>query len=246
MKKWTSTALGGAPVTDDDLLAVFNSEIWGAIEAIFYQFNSDTQGVIVSGCVLTDNAGNFDMTAGIVYLNGEFMRIPAFTNQAFTKYIAPDTIVNDSRTFQDSTTNTVAVTKQATLVGSAPGSGQYVTIASLIGPDVRRYFGVWKNIPLQNSWVASGSSTPQYKVSVGKVQFRGQVDGTGASSGNITNTGVLPSAGYNVAMPSNRLHVTTLATDAIPVSVTTSGQMNSQDHANTSALYLEGLQYFIN
>lgn len=134
MKKIVSaTDLGGAPFFKNDMREVFNSEIWAALEALLSPFNSDTEGLIISGCVFSNNAGNFDMTAGIVYLNGEFMRIAAATNQTYTKYIAPKTPTSDSRTFADGTTHAVVQTKEAELVGSAPGAGQYITINSLTG-----------------------------------------------------------------------------------------------------------------
>lgn len=140
MKKIVSAAdLGGAPFTKQDLREVFNDEIWDAIEAILSPFNSDTEGLIVSGCVFTANASNFNMTSGIVYLNGEFMRISAVTNQSFTKYIAPATPTSDSRQFADNTSHSVTQTKNAQLVGSAPGSGQYITVNSLTGANDRRW-----------------------------------------------------------------------------------------------------------
>jgi len=139
MKKFTSTGLGGAPIFKDDLKTIFNDELWAVIQAMLSAFDSNTEGLVISGCVTTANAGNFDMTAGIVYLNGEFMRIAAVTNQSFTKYIAPSTAVNDTRTFEDSSSQVVAVTKGAELVGSAPGAGQYLTIASLTDLDNRRW-----------------------------------------------------------------------------------------------------------
>lgn len=139
MKKFTSTDLGGAPIFKNDLRDIFNSEIWSVIQAMLSPFDSDVEGLVISGCVTTANAGNFDMTAGIVYLNGEFMRVAAATNQTFTKYIAPSTAVNDTRTFEDGATNVVAVTKGAELVGSAPGAGQYLTIASLSDMDNRKW-----------------------------------------------------------------------------------------------------------
>ena len=140
MKKIVSAAdLGGAPFTKQDLREVFNDEIWDAIEALLAPFNSDTEGIIVSGCVFTNNAGNFDMTAGIVYLNGEFMRISAVTNQSYTKYIAPATPTSDSRVFSDTTSHAVTQTKTAGIVGSAPGGGQYITIDNLTGADDRRW-----------------------------------------------------------------------------------------------------------
>lgn len=136
----TATDLGGAPFFKNDMREVFNSEIWDAIEALLSPYDSDVEGIIVSGCEISANAANFDITAGIVYLNGEFMRLPAATNQSFTKYIAPATASSDSRTFADSTTHAVVETKTAELVGAAPGAGQYVTINSLTGANDR----VWR------------------------------------------------------------------------------------------------------
>ena len=138
MKKIVSaTDLGGAPLFKNDLREVFNSELWDVMQAMLAHHDGDTQGIIVSGCVLSANASNFDMTAGIVYLDGEFMRIAAATNQTFTKFIAPATPTSDSRTFADGTTHALVETKTAELVGSSPG-GRYVTIANLVAPDARR------------------------------------------------------------------------------------------------------------
>jgi len=140
MKKLsTATDLGGAPIYKNDLREVFNYEIWAAVEALMSQFNSDTQGIVVQGCVTTANGGNFDMTSGVVYINGEFMRIPAATNQAFTKYIAPAAVVNSTRTFADTTSHVVTIDSKAELVSSAPGTGQYITISSLTSLDARRW-----------------------------------------------------------------------------------------------------------
>jgi hypothetical protein len=139
MKKFTSTDLGGAPINKNDLRDIFNSEIWDAVQAVFSKYDTDTEGLVISGCLTTANGGNFDMTAGIVYMNGEFMRIAAATNQSFTKYIAPSAVVNDSRTFADSNSHVVAVTKNAELVGSIPGAGQYLVIASLTDLDASRW-----------------------------------------------------------------------------------------------------------
>lgn len=138
MRKWTSTALGGAPVYDDDLLDIFNSEIWGAMQAIFSPYDSDTEGVIVSGCVIS-GSGPYNISAGIVYLNGEFMRINAFTSLSLPFYIQPDTVTTEPRTFADSTVNAVITVKIATVGGSAPGSGQYIAVTSPTDPDDRRW-----------------------------------------------------------------------------------------------------------
>jgi len=146
MKKISSSAtLGGAPVHKGDLRETFNDEIWDVIEALLSPYNSDTEGIIVSGCEIT-GSGPYDIAAGIVYLNGEFMRLAAATGQTLPKYIQAATAVNDTRTFNDGTSAAVFVTKSAELAGSAPGSGQYIAITSTTDPDDRR----WK-YPIQSA-----------------------------------------------------------------------------------------------
>lgn len=185
MKKLTTaTDLGGAPITKNDLREVFNSEIWAAIQALLSPYDADSQGIVVSGCVTTANVGNFDMTAGIVYLNGEFMRIAAATNQTFTKYIAPKAVINDTRTFADTTTHVVTIDKQAELVSSSPGAGQYITISSLTDLDDRRWTpasnqglavvsgGSWITTALANTDVQNGSGTNSTSIGSSNVHYR--------------------------------------------------------------------------
>lgn len=129
---------GGAPFTNEDLNDVFQDEIWAAMQAMLSQYDSDAEGVIVSGCVVTPNASNFDMTAGIVYLNGEFMRVDAVTNQTFTKYIKASTPTNVTRTFNDAASKTFIIEKKAEVSGTADGGGQEITISSIYSSLYRR------------------------------------------------------------------------------------------------------------
>ena len=132
MKKYVNPVpSGGAPLHNNRLTTELNEEIWNAMEALLSKYDADTEGVIVSGCVLSDNAGNFDMTAGIVYLNGEFMRIAAATNQTFPSYIIPSTVTYIQKTFADATPKNLIEVSGAELDGSTPVSGQYITISSL-------------------------------------------------------------------------------------------------------------------
>lgn len=140
MKKYVNPIPnGGAPLHNNRITSELQTEIWEAMQSLLARYSSDTQGVIVSGCVISDNAGNFDITAGIVFLNGEFMRLAAATNQTFTKYIAPKAVTYEQKTFADSVAKNLIEVKEAELVGSAPGSGQYITIANLTDPLTRRH-----------------------------------------------------------------------------------------------------------
>lgn len=156
MKKFISTDLGGAPINKSDLKEVFNSEIWDAMQALLSAFDSDTEGIIVSGCVIS-GAGPYAISTGIVYLGGEFRRLPAQTGVTLPKYIAAKATVNDSRTFADGTSHAVVATKDAELVASAPGT-QYIAITSTTDPDNRRYYPTigsprtLKKLILVNDW----------------------------------------------------------------------------------------------
>lgn len=200
MKKISTGAdLGGGPFTKADLRVIFNQEIWSSLEGLMSIYDSHVEGVIVSGCVFTNNAGNFDMTAGVVYLNQQFMRIPAFTNQPYTKYIAPLAPINDIRNYGDGGSHVLAVDYQATLVGSAPGSGQYITINSLTGAEDRRLGranSAWVNFSSFGTDWAAGSPAAQYMIDIfGMVHFRGWIKTTtGGATSNFTvvSAGVLP------------------------------------------------------
>jgi hypothetical protein len=89
--------------------------------------------------VVTPNAGNFDMTAGIVYLNGEFMRVDAVTNQTFTKYIKATPVTNVARVFQDTISKTFIVERKAEVSATVDGSGQEITISSVAASNNRRF-----------------------------------------------------------------------------------------------------------
>lgn len=210
MKKFSSSDLGGAPITKEDLRIIFNLEIWDAIQALLFPFNADTEGIIVSGCILTANGGGFDMTSGIVYINGGFKRISSVTAQAFTKYIIASADIADARVFSDGITHTVAFTSGAE-IAAAPGSGQSITINSLTGADDRRWsniitnkqavtvtfagqiiplggidIGSWINLSYLNSWAISGSRAIGYiKDRFGFVHLRGLANAGASSSATI-------------------------------------------------------------
>lgn len=160
MKKFTTaTDLGGAPIFKNDLREVFNLEIWDALESVLspFDFNFDSEGIIVSGCIIS-GSGPYSMASGIVYLNGEFMRIPLQSSFSLPQYIVPDTIVNDSRTFSDSTSHIVMITKSATISSSPAGSGQSIAITTATDPDDRRWRPIISDLITLRTKVISVSS----------------------------------------------------------------------------------------
>lgn len=139
MKKITQVAdTGGGPITKADLRVVFNLEIWDVLEAMFEGYDTDTQGIIVSGCELSGSVGNYTISAGIVYLDGEFRRFAAQTGLSLPQYIKAATDTNDSRTFEDASSKVLFITESADLATSAPGT-QYVPFTSTTSADGRRF-----------------------------------------------------------------------------------------------------------
>lgn len=140
MKKITQSATtGGAPIYLDDFKDVFNKELWDVLEGILSGFNSViTEGVIVSGCDLTGSPGNYTLSAGIVYLDGEFLRVPQSTGLSLPQYIIPATDVNTTRTFEDTVIKTLFVTKAAELSATETANGQYIAITTATDPDNQR------------------------------------------------------------------------------------------------------------
>lgn len=128
MKKFKSPiSNGGVPAYISDLLFM-QDEAWHGILGPLSMFDSDVQGVAVSGCVATGSS-TLAITAGYVYLNGELMYFPGTASIAAPAYIVPDTIVNTPRNFKDGTTNVVTVTKNAKAQTSSV-AGQYIQITS--------------------------------------------------------------------------------------------------------------------
>jgi hypothetical protein len=128
MKKiTTATDLGGAPITKADLRTVFSEDIWAVIDNILVQI-TPSSGIIVGGCDIT-GAGPYNIAAGILYINQEYVLFAGANNITFPYYLYEDAVVNDSRTFADGTTHTLFVTRSATGSTVDPG-GVRITINS--------------------------------------------------------------------------------------------------------------------
>jgi hypothetical protein len=140
MKKITQVAeTGGARIDFDDLRETFNKEIWDAMQGMMSLYDSDVQGIIVSGCTIGGSGpSSYTISAGIVYIDGEFRRLAATTGLSLPQYIKAATDVNTTRTFEDTTIKTLFITEGADLAGSAPGAGQYIAITTTTDPDDRR------------------------------------------------------------------------------------------------------------
>jgi hypothetical protein len=146
------------------------------------------------------------MTAGIVYLNGEFMRIEAQTGFSLPQYIQPLSTVNTSRQFEDNTTQVLFEENSATINSSTPASGQYISVLSTTGSNSRQAkppiiidIGDWNMDSTDTVNVPHGLSTDYKKIRSISVVIRDDAD----SVYFTMPTGVSPSNGDNQFFVSN-------------------------------------------
>lgn len=127
---------GGVPIFSENVNDALQKEMMDAIQALA-SATADGQALIVSGCIFASlGGGNYSMSAGIVLLDGVLMRIDAVASTTLTKYIAAGTPTVVTAAFEDGGTKNLTTETKAVLLGSAPGSGQYITIttANFAGP----------------------------------------------------------------------------------------------------------------
>ncbi len=196
---------GGAPLHNNRLNIELQAEIWDALSNILrplgYNYPNGNFGTIIGGCEITANGGGFDIAEGLVYLNGSFLRVTAATGQAFTKYIAAAAPVNIAKTFADSVSRDLIVESTAELVGSAPGSGQYITISDLYSALGNRLIEVHENVICKTVLSGSGGGTTDLltfpAIATGKtagyeVDFISEyVSGAGGSAGHGSHYKIL-------------------------------------------------------
>jgi hypothetical protein len=129
---------GGAPLSTETVDDLVTTEIWDAIESTYSEFEGDTEGIIISGCIISGSVGNYNISAGFVFLNGEIMRLPSQTGVALPQYIVPVATSYETAIFNDGDSKNLIEVKVAGLAVSAPGAGQYIAITTTTDPDNRR------------------------------------------------------------------------------------------------------------
>jgi hypothetical protein len=206
----------------------------------------------IVGCVNSGSGLNYNISAGAVFYNGEVFQVPAFVGTAtgvnvpslsiVTSYIAQDpSLYTDNNSF-----NTHAIRTMAWTIGaSGAGLADLLALTRLSSRYALKTPSAWTTIPLSNGWAVANSATPKYRINeLGKVELMGQLDATGASSNNVTATGIMPhTSTYNIQLSGSRIRVSSLIQEAKVVSIQTSGQMIADDRANSITVFLDGLSY---
>jgi hypothetical protein len=147
---------GGQPFANSDF-ALQQTEIYKAIENQFL----DTDGVVLSGCVVTGN----NISLGLVYLDGKVRELAAATGLSFPCYIrAAAQIDYDSRVHsQDNQNKTTKSELKAEIVGTQPITGNFITVTAS-GVNKRLQY-ILKND--QNSQY----NVTGYSLNIGKVSY---------------------------------------------------------------------------
>jgi len=137
MKRLKSTIPdGGAPLGEFPVLKdIFDTENKDAIEALLTSItDGETEGVILSGCKVSGSSGDFDISAGYVYLDGKVLRYPGGEGFSATRYLQKASDTEESGTFADTVVRAYIDVEAAEDAGSAPGGGvQYVTVTHASG-----------------------------------------------------------------------------------------------------------------
>lgn len=196
MKRFINPLTDGVPVFVGDFFEVLQEEQYSVIRSLLSKMTEgSTQGLVLSGVLVSGNTINFDTTPGIVFLDGDFYRIDSQAGISNPSYIVPSTSESISRTFGNLSNKQVFEIKKATVSSTIPSSGQYIVIDT-IGTYQNKLGGDWVTIPKPNSnyeYPSDGNPgdgaasqflieffDPSYKVKNGTVIFRGAFRVNGA------------------------------------------------------------------
>ena len=128
----------------DDFINL-QTELTDADIALISDFNTNC---ILSGVKVTANGGNWDVSAGLVYLldatgaNGKICRVDAETNITLPIYYEQETLDKDDvaaygRVYKDAVNKDIINEYHAKSLAAAPGHAEYLTITSADSANVR-------------------------------------------------------------------------------------------------------------
>ena len=128
----------------DDFINM-QTEITAAEIAVFEDFNTNC---ILSGVKVTANGGNWDVSAGLVYLldatgaNGKICRVDAETNITLPIYYEQETLDKDDnadygRVYKSAVSKDIINEFHAKNLAAAPGHSEYITLTSTDSGNVR-------------------------------------------------------------------------------------------------------------
>lgn len=138
MKKYISpVADGGAPLHNNRIVTELQGEIWDAMQSILKE-SAGVTNMIVSGCAIT-GGGPYNIAAGIVYVNGEFLRFAGATGVTLPYYISTAADIITQKTFADSVSRNLLVEKVAQGATVDPGGQRIAIIAGQRVPSLREY-----------------------------------------------------------------------------------------------------------
>lgn len=119
--------LGGRQIHQDDLY-ILQAELYKAIELQYAGFGA----FINQGCIVTGTMGNYSISGGLVFINGQVMEFSAVSGiTSFPKYIVQAANVNqDSFTLEQGGSAYKRTLIKAALSDTAPVSGEFITMSA--------------------------------------------------------------------------------------------------------------------
>lgn len=142
-----------------DLIMIQN-EVWKVLEGWLSQYG---QACILSGCLVTPNGGNWDISAGIVLIkdadgNYQYALFAAVIDVVLPGYIVLNTVTTNIL-YEDANSKPKLVTNTAQFQNAVPGAGvDYVAMTSTGGIDWKEAAGIGRALLAMDVSIATLST----------------------------------------------------------------------------------------
>lgn len=146
---------------------------------------------------------------------------------------------NDIHSFLQQLMVDAGVTPNNILDNEYDGFQLNLALGLYINKIINARWGPWKDIALTGTWAAVGSPAPQYRLSNGMVELRGQISGGGSGTvtGNISD--LVPGSSSTVWVPISDMS----GGGVIALNISTAGALTLNSFTGGHTYSLEGVRY---
>lgn len=179
---------GGFPIYGHEMMDCFQFEIYKAIIAQYKMYN---QPVVIYGCLPVVTGSTVDISAGMVYIDGDMKEVPVYSG-VFPVYLISAEEIITSKIFKDQAIRPVLSTKNGAWSTNEPSTGEFIKYdpyTSQLLQHVRRRF----DTPLMSiEWYPSIPNAEAFNENgLGKWEWKGYHFANGIA-GTTNLTGMIP------------------------------------------------------
>lgn len=170
---------GGLPISNEDFLMLQNE----TLEAISAVCAGISNAFVISGCEVIPQQSYNEISAGIVFINGQIMQFDGTSTQNGTVYIFADAGTKTTRLFKDGFVKDATITTKAIANTTPPQNAPYITISTsgeTKGIKEVIYSALKTNVDANTTSVATkltDLSTAWQTTDAGGLQFRKDAEG---------------------------------------------------------------------